>query len=67
MDSITHEQCERARQQPGHFMRAQSVFSEDFQHIRQQSDSGAEQDKSDDIKRVRVLFPKVWQVQIDEN
>src|ERR1017187_1653517 len=43
------------------------MFAEDLQYIRQQSDAGAEENESDDIKRVGLLFAVVGQMQMDED
>ena len=43
------------------------MFAEDFQHVRQQPDAGAEENESDHVKRMGVLFAVVGQMQIDED
>jgi len=43
------------------------MVAEYLQHIRQQSDAGAEQHQSDNVERFGALFAIVGQMQIDQN
>ena len=52
MQQITREQRERNRQQSQDFADAQRMFTEDLQHIRQQSDAGTEEDEPHNIERM---------------
>ena len=43
------------------------VLAEDFEHIGEQRDAGAEEDQADDVERMRLVFAVVGQVQIDQD
>ena len=46
--------------------RAERMFAEDFQHIRQQADAGTEQQKAGDIERMRVCFAVIGQMPVNQ-
>jgi hypothetical protein len=43
------------------------VFAEDFEHIGQQRDAGAEEDEADGVERMGLLFAVVGQMQVDHD
>ena len=65
MQPVTCEQGERHGQQPQDLAHAQRMLAEDLQHVGEQGDAGAEEDKPDYIERASFLFAIVRQVQID--
>ena len=67
MQPIADEQRQRQRQQAEHLAKRQGVIAEDLQHIGQQGDARAEQDKPDDIERLGVFFAIIGKMQINQD
>src|ERR1700722_10910987 len=67
MKSVPRKQSYGQRQEPEHLQRTQRMLAEYLQHIRQQCDTGAEEDQSHGIQRMGIILAKIRQVQVDED
>src|ERR1700677_655797 len=67
MKSVSRNLRSGYENEPGHLQRTQGMLAEYLQYIRQQCDPGTEENKSDNIERMGVLFTVVGQMQINED
>ncbi len=61
VQAVAGEQRERDEEQADDFAGAQRVLAENFEHVGEQRDAGAEEDEADDVERIGVLFAIVGQ------